>query len=84
MLVNGERSDVDDIKKDTSSRKMKKIRRRYKVEPPCVLQNTLGGTPGEVGQKIRRATTNATSQEAEYGTIFGETDRNMDKIWRKI
>jgi hypothetical protein len=26
--------DVDDVKKDTSSRKMKK---RYEVEPPCAL-----------------------------------------------
>ncbi len=71
--------DMDNIKKDTSSQKMKKI---WSWAFLCTAKNP-GGTPGEVGQKIWHATTNTTSQEAGYGTIFGETERNMEKYGGK-
>ncbi len=51
---------------------------RTKLGPPVYYKKPLGNPRGG-GQKIWRATTNATSQEVENGTIFGEMDRNTEK-----
>ena len=55
---------------------MERQRERVSV-PPARHENYPGGTRGKSGE-IWRKIAISYSQEAKYGAVFGETDRNME------
>ena len=68
---------MDDVKKDTRTNFLED-EEDMKLSPRCATK-TLGEPRGRSGKKYGERVHYTTSQEAEYGTIFGETDRNMEK-----
>jgi len=47
------------------------------ITPPSASRKLPGGTRGKSGE-IWRKIVIPYSQEAKYGAVFGETDRNME------
>ena len=49
------------------------------VGPPCLLRNTLGELQRQSGNKYGKQPQTLHLKWPNYGNIFGEKDRNMEK-----